>query len=121
MVTTCRVVYGDAGSISPASIDRAAPGEIIRIEYDLTADVDCAGVGVTLSVVSWSINADDDDGLLTLSADTTSGLIASTLATVDADITQRCYMITADIVTSDQRRLLRSCSLPVLETRRVNA
>lgn len=115
MVTTCRYVAGDAGSIYPAALDRAAPGETVRIEYDLTADADCAGVGVTINQVSWS--AVPDDGLATLSAPSVSGLIISTQMALDPDPTQRVYTITATITLSDARVLLRTCSIPIVPTR----
>ena len=121
MVTACRVIQGDAASMHPVAIDRAAPGEVLRIEFDLSADADCAGDGVTITNATWSIRTEDDDGLLTLSAPSTAGLVISTQATVDPDETQRNYMITADVTLSDQRRFPRSCSLPVIQTRPLTA
>lgn len=121
MVTKCRVIIGDGASIYPVALDRASPGEILLIEYDLTDDVDCAGDGVVISSVTWAINPGDDDGLLTLGTGATVGLVAGVLATLDADTTSRNYMITATISTSDGRRFPRSCSLPVVAVRAMNA
>ena len=120
-MSECRIVYGDAASIYPAALDRFSPGEVDAIELDLTDDVDCQGAGVTIVTATPAIHPDDDDGLLTLGATTTSGLIVTQFLTFAADTTQRNYMLTFTIALSDTRSIKRSVSFPVIETRRLNA
>ena len=115
----CRTVQADAGSLYPAALDRKAPGETYRIEHDLTRDADCAGVGVTLTVSAWAVHPDDDDGSLTLSAETIAGLVTSVAVAGGTDGAN--YRLVNTVNVSDGQILERTSSLPVLETRALNA
>ena len=115
----CRIVQADSGSLYPAGLDRMSPGEAVRIEHDLTQDVDCSGVGVTITQSTWAVHPDDDDTTLTLSSDSIAGLVTNVLATGGTE--GAMYRLVNTIDTSDSAHLIRTSSIPVLATRAMNA
>ena len=115
MVAVCRIVEGDAASLYPATIDRMTPNETIRIEFDLSDDVDCQLVGITISNSVWAINADDDDGAMTLASPAINGLITSTSASGGTD--GAYYRIVNTVTLNDGQVIERTGALPVIATR----
>lgn len=113
-MSDCAVVRWSAESNQPAPLPRAEPGEIDRIEYDLSRDIDCDGAGVVIANAAWSIRTADDDGLLMLSGETFSGTTASVQLTHDATESQRIYSVLGTITTSDSRVLRRWFTQPVV-------
>lgn len=98
-----------------------APSESDAFGHDLSDDADCQGAGVIISNVVTTINAADDDGLLTVGAPSIAGLTFRQPVTADPDTTQRLYMLDSAITLSDGRTLHRYWSLPVLPTVALNA
>lgn len=114
VMSECASVSWSAEYREPAPLPRAEPGEVDRVQYDLSNDIDCDGAGVTIANATWSIRTEDDDGLLTLSGGTFSGTIASILLTHDATVSQRIYSVLGLITTSDGRTLRRWFTQPVV-------
>lgn len=113
-MNSCAVVNHSAASQRPAPLDRKAPGETIPVEHDLSDDVDCADSGVTITVSSWAIHADDDDATLTLASDTVTGL--ETRVMVSGGTDGSFYRLVNTVTTSDGRTIQRTSDLPVCET-----
>lgn len=117
----CTVTEWSAGQLQPAPLERKTPAENIRIEHDLSEDIDCDLQGVTILVSQWTIHPDDDDGTLTLSTPTvdTDGLVASTAIQGGTD--GSLYRLIGTYDLSDGQTIIRTSSIPVLETRAANA
>ena len=115
MVAVCRIVKGDAAELYPAVIDRMAPQENIRIEFDLTADIDCSLVGVTITDSTWAIHPDDDDGAMSLDQQAISGLVTSTRASKGTD--GAYYRLINTNTLSDGQTIERTGAIPVVATR----
>ena len=119
MVDACRTVVGDVGAVSPPSLDRKAPGWTIPLRNNVTSLLDCDGAGVTITQSTWTVHTDDDDGSVTFSGQTISGLTTRTLVVGGVD--GAVYRIQNSITASDGAVFVLTVSVPVLETRALNS
>jgi hypothetical protein len=115
MVAVCRTVEGDASSLYPATIDRMTPTETVRIEFDLSDDVDCQLNGITITQSAWTIHPDDDDGGMTLASMAVNGLVTSVSAALGTD--GAYYRLINTVTLSDGQAIERTGALPVVATR----
>jgi len=112
-VTDCNVVLVDLDSRYPASIGRKTPTEVRGPILDWAA-VDCAGAGVTITVSAWVVHPDDDDGTLTLTSPSFSGLSTRVLANGGTD--GNTYRLVNSVTVSDGRRFEATIVVPVFVT-----
>lgn len=117
-MTACEQIVGDPNSIYPVATGRMHPGTTEAHQHDAST-LDCAGTGVTIIGVIAAINANDDDGLLTLGASVIDAdLLGWTqFVTAAADETQRIYTVTYTVTLSDTQQLKYDETISVIPTR----
>lgn len=119
VTSACRVVVGDHASIYPPILDRMSTAEAMYVDHDLSVDADCQGIGITITVSTWAIHADDVDGNEpTLTSELVSGLITSVLvAPQPAGV--GTWRLVNTVTLSDGQKLERTSQLVVAETAKV--
>lgn len=83
----CGEIVGSRGSIYPPVVDRKRVDEIVTITNDVSAEIDCEGLGAAITTSKWTINADDDDGTLVLGVDGFAGLVTNVIYSGGTDDT----------------------------------
>lgn len=116
-MNACPEITASRASQYPVQLPRHDPTETDRIESDVSADVDCAGAGITITQSVWTIHPDDDDGALTLGAAFISGLI--TYQPYSGGTPGATYTIYNDVTTSDGLVLRFTFLVTVMETVRI--
>ena len=114
-MSACKVIIGNAAIPTLPRVDSLYEGEKRILEFDLSEEIDCAGVGdKTITQSTWSILAADDDGSLTIDGSAIAGLVTqanvSVAATVEA---AKSVRLVNTIESTDGATRTRACIVPV--------
>lgn len=108
----CKVIEWSR-ALGPVTLDRVTPGTSETFE-GTAEDADCSGAGVTITGVTATIRADDDDGELTFGLINWSELTFRIPYTASTLETQRLYAIQINVTFSDSTVRDYWYTLPVL-------
>ena len=112
----CAVIPVDVNTPYPVPLPHLPVGDVAPAEVDFGNWFDCADVGLTLTQVTWAINADDDDGGISIAPLPEVGLVASCQVTGLASGAGKSYRVSAFGVASDGQKHTRWLEIPVVDT-----
>ena len=111
MVDSCAYVHASRDVSVPALVGPKQPGEIIPLFGDYTLEIDCEGQGITIATSDWTVNAEDDDGALTLTMPQISGLTTS--VQINGGTAGTSYRVKNTVTTSDLARFEFDYQIPI--------
>lgn len=115
-MSTCATILASRASQYPALLPRKAAAETERVEHDISQDVDCEGIGITIVNSTWVIDTDDDDGMLTLGVASFDAAALLTRQPVSGGTEGASYRLHNTVTTSDGLVLTYTSQLPIAPT-----
>ncbi len=112
---SCEWLIADPDSLYPVEGSRKPPGDVHGYYFDWTKRLDCDSVGIVISNSTWDVHPDDDDGSVTVTTPTISGLIVG--ANIGGGMDGKYYRIINEVTGSSGQIHSVTLSIPVLETR----